>query len=179
MDNVGSLLYFLFNFFLYGFIGWIIENLYSYYKEGHFQEDGFLNGPFKPMYAIAMSIIIEVSRFIDSNNIFALLLLCLVVPTVVEYITGILMKVYFNKVYWDYSDYKYNSRGIVCLKFSIYWTILTFIGVRYFQVYIVDSLYSLIIPYWPILVIILLATLFVDEVLTIKFLRGNKDIVER
>ncbi|HBF6445007.1 TPA: hypothetical protein KOT04_003754, partial [Clostridioides difficile] len=49
MDNVGSLLYFLFNFFLYGFIGWIIENLYSYYKQGHFQEDGFLNGPFKPM----------------------------------------------------------------------------------------------------------------------------------
>lgn len=73
MDNVGSLLYFLFNFFLYGFIGWIIENLYSYYKQGHFQEDGFLNGPFKPMYAIAMSIIIEVSRFIDPNNIFALL----------------------------------------------------------------------------------------------------------
>lgn len=79
------------------------------------------------MYAIAMSIIIEVSRFIDPNNIFALLLLCLVVPTVVEYITGILMKVYFNKVYWDYSDYKYNSRGIVCLKFlyiGLYWHLL-------------------------------------------------------
>lgn len=89
------------------------------------------------------------------------------------------MKVYFNKVYWDYSDYKYNSRGIVCLKFSVYWTILTFIGVRYFQVYIVDSLYRLIIPYWPIVVTILLVTLFVDEILTIKFLRGNKDIVER
>ncbi|EQJ80668.1 putative membrane domain protein [Clostridioides difficile P48] len=45
--------------------------------------------------------------------------------------------------------------------------------------YIVDSLYSLIIPYWPIVVTILLVTLFVDEILTIKFLRGNKDIVER
>ncbi|WP_236877008.1 putative ABC transporter permease [Clostridioides difficile] len=42
------------------------------------------------------------------------------------------MKVYFNKVYWDYSDYKYNSRGIVCLKFSVYWTILTFFRVQTF-----------------------------------------------
>lgn len=84
------------------------------------------------MYVIVMLIIIEVLRFIDFNNIFVLFLLCLVVLIVVEYIIGIFMKVYFNKVYWDYLDYKYNSRGIVCLKFFVYWIILIFIGVRYF-----------------------------------------------
>ena len=46
---------FLYNFFIYGFIGWIIENIFSYYIHGHFQKDGFLKGPFKPMYAIAMA----------------------------------------------------------------------------------------------------------------------------
>ena len=37
---------FLYNFFIYGFIGWIIENIFSYYIHGYFQKDGFLKGPF-------------------------------------------------------------------------------------------------------------------------------------
>ena len=41
------LLYFLFNFFLYGLIGWGIEEIYCLVMTGHFQEDGFLYGPFK------------------------------------------------------------------------------------------------------------------------------------
>ena len=50
---------FLYNFFIYGFIGWIIENAFCYYVNGHFQYDGFLKGPFKPMYAIAMAWILN------------------------------------------------------------------------------------------------------------------------
>ena len=53
---------FLYNFFVYGFIGWIIENIFSYYIHGHFQKDGFLKGPFKPMYAIAMAWILELYK---------------------------------------------------------------------------------------------------------------------
>ena len=34
--------YFMFNFFLYGMIGWIIEEIYCFAVTGHFQEDGFL-----------------------------------------------------------------------------------------------------------------------------------------
>ena len=59
--------YFMFNFFLYGMIGWIIEEIYCFAVTGHFQEDGFLYGPFKPMYAIAMSILILLQdTFINS-----------------------------------------------------------------------------------------------------------------
>ena len=38
------LLYFTFNFFIYGFIGWILENCFSYFKTGHMQKEGFLYG---------------------------------------------------------------------------------------------------------------------------------------
>lgn len=34
---------FLCNFIIYGFIGWIIENVFCYYNNRHFQNDGFLN----------------------------------------------------------------------------------------------------------------------------------------
>lgn len=171
MDITNLLLYFLFNFFLYGFIGWIIENLFSYFVKGHFQEDGFLNGPFKPMYAIAMTIIITLYKIYP--NTYYLIFMGMVIPTTVEYITGIIMLKYFNKKYWDYSQVKGNYQGIVCVVFSVYWTILTFLGVRYLQPYIVDDFYSIIMPFWPSIALVLLALLLVDEFFTLRDFRSK------
>ena len=69
---------FLYNFFVYGFIGWIIENVFSYYIHGHFQKDGFLKGPFKPMYAIAMACILELYKIVP-NKIF-LIIISFIIP---------------------------------------------------------------------------------------------------
>ena len=33
---------FLYNFFIYGFLGWILENVFSYFKKGHMQKEGFV-----------------------------------------------------------------------------------------------------------------------------------------
>ncbi len=38
--------YTLFNFIVYSFIGWIIEEVYCFCITGKFKEDGFLIGPF-------------------------------------------------------------------------------------------------------------------------------------
>ena len=43
------------------------------------------------------------------------------------------LKHIFNKIYWDYSDLKYNIHGFVTLKFSLYWTLLSFIGIYFLQ----------------------------------------------
>ena len=52
------LLFYVFNFVLYSFLGWILEEVYSYFTFGYFKEHGFLNVPFKPMYGIALFILI-------------------------------------------------------------------------------------------------------------------------
>lgn len=166
MESIDFIMYFLFNFFLYGFIGWIIENVYCYFKNKHFQEEGFLNSPFKPMYAFAMAIIISVYSI--NPNTYGLVLMCMVIPTSIEYITGVLMKHYFNKEYWDYSKVKFNFQGIICARFSVYWTLLTFVGVRYIQPYIINSLYELIMPIWIGLAPTLLLGLLIDDIYTIK-----------
>lgn len=176
MSYIEAILYFMFNFFVYGFIGWIIENVYSYYKVGHIQEDGFLNSPFKPMYAIAMAVLVLIDN-IFKLNIFMLMVLCFIVPTTVEYLTGIIMRNYFNKDYWDYSKEKNNIDGIVCLRFSIYWTFLTIIGVRYFQVYIINKLYSVITKYWIAVCPVLVLMLIVDDVITIRALKNKKEVL--
>lgn len=174
MLNKEFILYFTFNFFLYGFIGWIIENLYSYYVNGYFQKDGFLNNPFKPMYGIAMSFIIAISE-ITNQNTYLLILICFIIPTLVEYTTGVIMRKNFQKDYWDYSKLKHNFQGIVCMKFSIYWTFLTFIGVRYLQTHIVNYFYLSIKSLWVIVCPILLLALIIDDIFTIRTFKGKEN----
>ena len=62
-----------------------------------------------------------------------MLILCFIVPSIVEYLSGYLLKKVFNESYWDYSDLKYNLDGIVTLKFSIYWLVLSLIGIYIIQ----------------------------------------------
>jgi len=176
MDIISFLLYFIFNFFFYGFIGWIIENLFCYCTRGHFQKDGFLNGPFKPMYAIAMSILVLIESTLNIN-VYFLIPLCFIIPTVVEYITGIIMRNYFNKNYWDYSELKYNFKGIICLEFSMAWTILTFIGVRYLQI-VVNQVYEIIYPIWPVCSTILVIILFIDDIITLKEFKDKRRVIQ-
>lgn len=128
--NLG--LYICFNFILYCFIGWIIEGLYSLATTKRFKKEGFLKTPFKPMYGIAMTLLIIFHEMFDIYGVPMLLLLILI-PTTVEYISGYILDHKFNKKYWDYSKKKYNLNSYICLKFSIYWTALTYIGIYLFQ----------------------------------------------
>lgn len=128
-----NVLYYLaLNFIIYSFIGWIIEELYSFFIDGKFKKEGFLMGPFKPMYGIAISLLILCHEILKIDGI-PIILLCFLIPTTVEYISGYLLKHIFNKVYWDYSKLKFNLQGIVTLKFSLYWTFLSFIAVYFIQ----------------------------------------------
>lgn len=128
--NLG--LYICFIFILYCFIGWLIEGLYSLATTKKFKKDGFLKTPLKPMYGIAMTILIIFHEVFDIYGVPMLFLLVLI-PTTVEYISGYMLDHKFNKKYWDYSKIKYNIHGYACLKFSLYWIILTYIGLYLFQ----------------------------------------------
>src|SRR5471030_2604065 len=84
------------------------------------------------MYGIAFTLLILCNVILDINGI-PLVLLCFLIPTTVEYISGYILNHIFNKVYWDYSHLKYNIHGFVTLKFSLYWTLLSFIGIYFLQ----------------------------------------------
>lgn len=159
--------YFLFNFFIFGMIGWIIEQLYCLVMKGQVQQQGFLQGPLKPMYAIAMSVLILLNDTVSLSSL-ALLLACAIIPTTVEYLSGLLTRYVFHQDYWNYSKLKFNFQGLICVQFSICWTFLTFIGVRYFQPYVMAPIYQQIFPYWFILCPFVLITFVLDEVLTIR-----------
>jgi len=128
------------------------------------------------MYAIAMSILVVIESTFKIN-VYYLIPLCFIIPTIVEYVTGIIMRNHFNKKYWDYTDVKYNFKGIICLEFSIAWTLLSFIGVKYLQV-VINQAYEIIYPIWPICSTILLIILLIDEVITFKEFREKGKIIQ-
>ena len=169
------LLYYGFNFAIYGYLGWGLENLFSFYVHGHRQEEGFLYSYFKPMYAFAMTILIYLNK--EIHNYLLMLLLCLVIPTVIEFITGVLMRNYFNKDYWDYSEVRFNYKGIICLGFSIYWMALSFFAIKIIQPFIIDYIFKLFIPLWKVLLPIQIIVLIVDFVLTLRRFSLKKKII--
>lgn len=124
------LFYLYFTFVFYSFAGWVIEELYSKYSTGKFKKEGFLKEPLKPMYGISMTLLIIYYEFLKIRGL-SFGVLCFLIPTTVEYISGYMLKHLFNKSYWDYSELKFNLNGYVSLIFSCYWCILSYIGVVY------------------------------------------------
>lgn len=128
-----NILYFIaFNLIIYSFVGWIIEELYCLVVNRKFKKDGFLRGPIKPMYGIAMCTLVLCYYVLNIRGI-TMAILCFLIPTAVEYVSGYLMKLLFNKTYWNYGGNRFNLNGHICLKFSLYWMILSVIGILFFQ----------------------------------------------
>lgn len=166
----------LFNFVIYSLFGWILENVYCYFIKGHFQKDGFLIGPFKPMYGFALSFLIAF-KFIFNPNIFVMSLLCVIIPTTIEYLSGHMLKQNFNKTYWDYSNLKYNFQGLISARFSVYWTILSILTVYYIQP-IINSFYYRFITAWVIIIPIITIEILLDLMFRINELKKLEKISE-
>lgn len=107
-------------FFLYSFIGWCIEVCYASIKRRQFVNRGFVNSPICPIYGFGAVLF---ALFLPelTGNLFFLFLGGMLLATVLEYSTGMLMEKIFHKKLWDYSKIKYNIGGYVCLRYSLLW----------------------------------------------------------
>ncbi|WP_286155010.1 putative ABC transporter permease [Bacillus sp. FJAT-27264] len=114
---------YLFYFMMYSFLGWVLEGTYNLYSQGTFRKEGFLRGPFKPMYGLAPLLLLAVRDLEVSLPIF--LLCALLIPSAVEYASGWLLQKAFHKQWWDYSGMSYQLHGHICLRFSLYWWMLS------------------------------------------------------
>ena len=112
----------IFYFIIYSFLCWCLESAYKTIILKKLVNSGFLYGPFCPMYGIGALLMILIGK--NSNNIIVIFLLAFVLFSVWEYIVAIILEKLFKTKYWDYSDLKFNIKGRVCLKNSIYWGIL-------------------------------------------------------
>ncbi len=111
-------------FFIYCFIGWIIESTYVSVRSLHFVNRGFLRLPLLPLYGSGAIIMLWLSIPVQ-GNLFLMFLFGMLGASALEYVTGYVMERLFKMKYWDYSNNPFNLNGYVCLTNSIAWGFLT------------------------------------------------------
>ncbi|MCQ2505712.1 MAG: PfkB family carbohydrate kinase [Lachnospiraceae bacterium] len=109
-------------FFIYGFLGWCTEVIYSAATKGKFINRGFLNGSICPIYGVG---VVMVAFILEpfKDNLGLLFIFSVIVTTSIELLTGWVLEKFFHTKWWDYSDVPFNIAGYVCPKFSLIWGI--------------------------------------------------------
>ena len=100
---------------LYSFLGWVYESTLCSITSRSLVNRGFLNGPLCPVYGFgALTVILA---FWQEPNIspWNLFFSSMVLTCTLEYITSWGMEKLFHARWWDYSEYRYNINGRVCL----------------------------------------------------------------
>lgn len=133
-------------FIIYSFFGWVWETTYVSLKQGRYVNRGFINGPLCTIYgcgAIAVYLILKPI----ADNLLLLFLGGIVVATLLEYLTAVLMENIFHTSWWDYSDNHFNFQGRICLGASLGWGVFTVI-----LFYILQPLVEDIVELYPVFV---------------------------
>lgn len=165
-------------FYIYSIIGWSLEVIYCRLLEGKFTNRGFLHGPYCPIYGVGATIIVlTLNRFY--NNPILVFIFGLILTSILEYITSLIMEKIFNAKWWDYSNMKFNIHGRVCLLNSTLFGVLALL-----LVYILNPIITLLIEkinisYITYISTILIILMSIDITSTVaEFLNLKKKLAE-
>ncbi len=161
-------------FYLYSFFGWCLEVVYAAIGRKEFVNRGLLNGMLCPVYGVSMVFMLV---FMDSlrEEWFYLFLGCMVVGTVTELLTGLLLEKVFHLRLWNYSGKKFQAGGYICLAAAMVWGGLGILVIKFINPLLMAVLEN--IPYLPGLVglVLLSLILIVDAAMTIGALLKIKN----
>jgi len=124
LDQQLNFFYYMILFAAYCFAGWVVEVIYRSLTRRKFVNAGFLFGPFLPIYGIGAFLVIVLEHVLRDWPVALRLAAFGLVITLLEYMAGYLSEKIFKLTLWDYSEYRFNLHGRVCLRFSILWTLL-------------------------------------------------------
>lgn len=113
-------------FYVYCFLGWIIESTIVSFSEKKIVNRGYNKGPLLPIYGFGAIAVLFVTLPIKSN-IFLIYLFGMVSATILEYFTGWLMETTLKMKYWDYNKDNFNLNGRICLRSSLFWGVLSLV----------------------------------------------------
>ena len=111
----------------FSFLGWIIECVYRSLNNRRFVNPGYLFGPFVPIYGIGAVFIIIAGFFLRNYPVWTQLAGFALLTTTLELLTGFIAIQLFGYTLWNYSDNRFNFKGIICLKYSVIWALLSWI----------------------------------------------------
>ena len=118
-----KILYYLLMFYIFSFIGGIIEISYSIIIRKKLVIGGFMYGILRPIYGFGALILNSIPKKYK-KNIVLVFFVSILIGSIYEYISSYILEILFNKNWWDYKDFFLNINGRICLFTSICWGIL-------------------------------------------------------
>lgn len=140
LDNKYSKIYtYIIYFFIFAFLGWAMETIYSFIVLGHFTKRGFLYGPLCPIYGWgAIILIIFLSKY--QNNGLKLFTYSAIIFSIFEYYVSYLLEALFKAHWWDYTNDFLNLNGRISIFYTIAWGIIALVFVGYVYPFIEKKL---------------------------------------
>lgn len=154
-------------FIIYSFLGWIMETTYCSIVEKRFVARGFLYGPICPIYGVG--VLMMICWFAPlTGSPFLFYVVATAVMSAWEYFVGWFLEATTHIKYWDYSMFKFNLNGRICLWVCLMWGVLAY-AVIYWVHPLVSGLVALVPPTpQHIVALVLLVLLAGDAAATIR-----------
>ena len=131
--------YYINNFYIFGFIGYIFELL-----QGLIFRHKFINNilfePIKPVYGVGIVFVIVIERTIFNNlkiskklKLFLVFITSFIILTLLEYLTGITLEKTIHKSLWDYRCFLLNIGKYISIEVSMIWGLVSVLFVGFIQ----------------------------------------------
>lgn len=164
-------------FYIYCFIGWCFESTYVSLRKKRFVNRGFLNAPLLPIYGSGAVVMLFVTRGLQ-DNIVLMFLAGMAGATTLELVVGFVMEAIFKIKYWDYSNQKFNYKGVICLSSSLCWGVFTVLLNKVIHKPVEEFVLGLS-DVAVIVAVSLLSILFIcDTVVSVKVALGIRDMLD-
>ena len=148
-------------FFILSIIGHFIENFFY-----HHTDSGILYGYWTPLYGLGILIIIFINyklkkiKLNKSIQPIYLFFICASTISLLELISGYIIEILFNKVFWDYSNMPLNIGKYTAISMSFIWGITSIIFI-----YILEPIINLISKKIPKYITYTLSILFLIDII--------------
>lgn len=154
-------------FIVYAFLGWVMETCYCSILEKRFVARGFLYGPICPIYGVGVLMMICWFAPLTGNPIIFYLVATLCMSAW-EYLVGWFLETTTHIKYWDYSMYRFNLHGRICLHICLIWGLLAYVIIFWVHPLIAGVMALLSVNVQHILAISLVVVLAADATFTIR-----------
>ncbi len=157
----------LFWLYLAGCIaGVIIEGIFCLVTKGHWESHVVsVFGAFNVLYGFGAVLLYAGAVRLNDKNIFVRVALLTMTATILELLSGLLLRDGLGMRAWNYDNKFLNYKGLICLSFSLMWGVAAFIICKIYP-YINVCLSKLKGRKWNIACIIFTVVLAVDLMLT-------------
>lgn len=176
-----ELINFIYLFFFYAVFGYIWEVIWVSSCQKKLTNRGFLYGPLLPIYGFGA---VFITLFVDhaivrlNDSYIVIFFSGLIIATALEFVSGYLIEKIFKVRYWDYTERFMNIKGLICLRSSLFFGVMSIFMMDYSNKYILELTEKIKNSNYNFVIYILIAIFSVDVVISVKQAYGFRYIIQ-